>query len=81
MRAFALFTGQTTINKSYLFNPFKIIVFKTHSLKIFNLAQQNLTKLLCRDCEDIRKAYIGYVAYMLFFTYHYSNLKLYFQPL
>ena len=55
MRAFALFSGNSAMDKSYLFNPFKINVFKIHSLKIFNLAQQNLTKLLCRNCADIKK--------------------------
>lgn len=55
------------MGKSCLSNPFKINVFKTHSLKIFNLAQQNLTKLLCRDCANIRKAYVGYVAIYAFF--------------
>lgn len=54
------------MGKSYLFNPFKINAFKTHGLKIFNLAQQNLTKLLCKNCADIRKAYIGYVAIYAF---------------
>ena len=57
------------MGKSYLFNPSKINVFKTHSLKIFNLAQQNLTKLLCRNCADIGKAYIGYVAIYVYFLY------------
>ena len=75
MRVFALFRGRTTIGKSYLSNPFKINVFKKHSLKIFNLAQQNLTKLLCRNCADIRKAYIGYVAiYALFLFKNINNL-------
>lgn len=62
----ALFRGRITMGKSHLFNPFKINVFKTHSLKIFNLVQQNLTKLLCRNCAD-KKAYIGYVAIYAFF--------------
>ena len=53
---------------SYLFNHFKINAFKTHSLKIFSLAQQNLTKLLGRNCADIRKAYIGYVAIYAIFS-------------
>ena len=67
MRAFALFRGHSAMGKSHLFSPFKINVFKTHSLKIFNLAQQNLTKLLCKNCAGIRKAYIGYVAIYAFF--------------
>lgn len=58
------------MGKSYLFNPFKINAFKAHSLKIFNLAQQNLTKLLCRNCVGIRKAYIGYVAIYAFYIVH-----------
>ena len=62
----ALFRGHSAMGKSYLFNPFKINAFKTHGLKIFNLAQQNLTKLLCKNCADIRKAYIGYVAIYAF---------------
>lgn len=75
MRVFALFREHSAMGKSYLFNPFKINVFKTHSLKIFNLAQQNLTKLLCRNCADIRKAYIGYVAiYALFLFKNINNL-------
>ena len=47
------------MGKSYLFNPFKINVFKTHSLKIFNLAQQNLTKLLCKNCAKQIKSVNG----------------------
>ena len=59
--------GRTTMGKSHLLKLLKINVFKAHSLKIFNLAQQNLTKLLCRNYAGIRKAYIGYVAiYALF---------------
>ncbi len=61
------------MGKSYLFNPFKINVFKTHSLKKFILAQQNLTKLLCRNCADIRKAYIGYVAIYALLIYNNSS--------
>lgn len=72
---FALFRGHSATGKSYLFSPFKINVFKIHSLKIFNLAQQNLTKLLCKNCAEIRKAYIGYVAiYALFLFKNINNL-------
>lgn len=67
MRAFALFSGHSAMDKSYLFNPFKINIFKTYSLKIFNLSQQNLTKLLRKNYANILKAHIGYVAiYALF---------------
>ena len=77
MRARALFRGHIVMDKSYLFNPFKINVFKIHSLKIFNLAQRNLTKLLCRNCADIRKVYIGYVAIYALFLSTLNFLKLY----
>lgn len=69
------------MGKSHLFNPFKINVFKTHSLKAFNLAQQNLTKLLCKNCADIRKAYIGYVAIYAYFLVHYCILNFAIVPI
>ena len=77
----ALFRGRTTMGKSYLSNPFKINVFKKHSLKIFNLAQQNLTKLLCRNGADIRKAYIDYVSIYAYFLAHYRILNFAIVPI
>lgn len=44
--------GHSSMDKSYLFNPFKINAFKIHSLKIFNLAQQNLTKIDGADRQN-----------------------------
>lgn len=53
MKAFALFRGHSAMGKSYLLSPYKINVLKIHILNLFNLAQQNLTKLLYRNCTDI----------------------------
>jgi len=55
--------------------PLKINVFRTHSLKIFNLAQQNLTKLLCRNCADNIKSIYRIRSYIcLFFIVLYTFL-------
>ena len=69
LKRLALFRGNNAMDKPYLFNPLKINVFKTQSLKIFNLAQQNLTKLLCKNYAKMRKAYISYVAIYAIFLF------------
>lgn len=63
----APFRGRTTMGKSHLSKSFKINVFKTHSLKIFNLAQQNSTKLLCRNCADNIKSIYRIRSYICYF--------------
>ena len=57
------------MGKSHLFNPFKINVFKTHGLKIFNLAQQNLSKLLCKNCAKQLKSIYRLRSYICLFFY------------
>lgn len=71
MRDFTLFRGHSAMGKSYQFNPFKINAFKTHSLKIFNFAQQNLTKLLCRNCADNIKSIYRIRSYICLFSVRY----------
>jgi len=67
MKVLVLFRGWLLSHKSMVQNPVKSTFFKTHSLKIFNLAQQNLTKLLCRNCANNIKEYVGYVDIYAFF--------------
>ena len=61
------YVDEFILSKSKNTKPFKIDVFKTHSLKIFNLAQQNLTKLLCRNCADNIKSIYRIRSYIRLF--------------